>query len=238
MSFLKKIFFEWKARKAEKKRKQLEILKEYEEFYKQSEPFFPKASKNQLAASHRYVWKRAVVYQTICEKILNDEEKTKLFIEFQNIASREYNKIAPENAYGKVRLKLSAEAYKRMLDEELKRLKPTQENRSKRNLELACIYVGYDTLENKPYIGKTIGEPEYRWKEHRLYGTGPFKNGSSYSKWDVIKENVDLNYLDKLESYFIGFYNAFEDGHNDNRGNDLNAYEKGKRESQISILEK
>jgi hypothetical protein len=238
MNFLNKIFLDWKERNTEKRRKQEEILKEYVEFYKQSEPFFPKASKQQLAAAYSYIWKRAVVYQTICEKLLDDVEKAKLFVEFQNIASKEYNKIAPENAYGKVRLKLSAEAHKRMLDEELKRLKPTQENRSKRNLELACIYVGYDTLENKPYIWKTIGEPEYRWKEHRSCGTGPFKNGSSYAKWDVIRENVDLNDLNKLESYFIGFYNAFEDGHNDNRGNDLNAYEKGKRESQISILEK
>lgn len=238
MNFLNKIFLDWKERNAEKRRKKEEILKEYEEFYKQSEPFFPKAPKHQLAASYRYIWKRAVVYQTICAKVLNDEEKTKLFVEFQKIASKAYYKIAPENAYGKVRLQLSAEAHKRMLDEELKRLKPTQENRSKRNLELACIYVGYDTLENKPYIGKTIGEPEYRWKEHRIYNTGPFKNGSSYAKWEVIRENVDLKDLDKLESYFIGFYNSFEDGHNDNRGNDLTEYEKGKRESQISILEK
>ncbi|MCK7518844.1 MAG: GIY-YIG nuclease family protein [Ignavibacteriales bacterium] len=124
-----------------------------------------------------------------------------------------------------------------MLDDELKRLKPTQENKSK-GIWLACIYVGYDTLANKPYIGKTIGEPEYRWKEHRSCGTGPFKNGSSYAKWEVIRENVDLKELDKLESYFIGSYNSFEDGHNDNRGNDLTEYEKGKRESQISVLEK
>ncbi|MCK7518845.1 MAG: hypothetical protein MZV64_14505 [Ignavibacteriales bacterium] len=103
MSFIKKIISDWKANKAEK-RKQLEILKEYEEFYKQSEPFFPKASKHQLAASYRYIWKRAVVYQTICEKLLNDEENAKQYIEFQEIASKAYYKIAPENAYGKVRL--------------------------------------------------------------------------------------------------------------------------------------
>ncbi len=237
MSFINKIISDWKTNKAEKKRKQLEILKKYEEFYKQSEPFFPKAPKNQLAASYRYVWKRAVVYQTIFEKLLNDEENAKLYIEFQEIASKAYHKIAPENAYGKVRLQLSAEAHRRMLDDELKRLKPTQENKSKRNLELACIYIGYDTLANKPYIGKTIGEPEYRWKEHRLCGTGPFKNGSSYAKWEVIRENVDLKELDKLESYFIGFYNSFEDGHNDNRGNDSTAYDKGKQESQFRIQE-
>ncbi len=237
MDFLNKIFLNSKVRNAEKKRKQEEVLKEYEEFYKQSEPFFPKAPKHQLAASYRYVWKRSVVYQTICEKLLDDEEKAKQFVEFQNIASKAYNKIAPVNAYGKVRLQLSAEAHKRMLDDELKRLKSPAENKSKRNLELACIYIGYDKLEKRPYVGKTIGEPEYRWKEHRLSGTGPFKNGSDYADWTVIRENVDSKDLNKLESYCIGFYNAFEDGHNENRGNDFIAYEKGKRESQMSILE-
>ena len=106
---------------------------------------------------------------------------------------------------------------------EQKRLQSSIQIKKKKDRKLACIYLGEDNIEHKPYIGQTNGNPEKRWKEHRNNGTGPFKNGASYAKWIVIEENVQKTKLNELESYYIGFYNAYVNGHNENKGNDVQA---------------
>lgn len=149
--------------------------------------------------------------------------------EFQKLAAKEYYKIAPKNAYGTVRLSLSVEAHKRMRAEELDRLNPSDELKTKRNINLACIYIGYDSDNKKPYVGQTIGDPEFRWKEHRINGTGPYKKGAFYADWKIVKGNVALTELDEYESFYIGYFNSYEVGHNENKGNNWQAYERGVR---------
>ncbi len=230
MGFIKN----WKKKREAAKEKRAKIEALFENFVQETRPLVPKARKHPEAALYRHVWKRACAYQTICQEELKDEEKALIYEEFQNLACKRYYRIAPENAYGTVKLKLSAEAHMRIIDQELKRLSPKDETKSKRNKNLACIYVGFDSDDNKPYVGQTIGDPEYRWKEHRVNGTGPFKKGASYASWKVIKENVSPKMLDELESYHIGFYNAFEDGYNDTKGNDWQAYEQGRIDRSVS----
>jgi hypothetical protein len=77
-------------------------------------------------------------------------------------------------------------------------------------------------------VGQTLEAPERRWIQHRAEGTGPFKRGAQYVEWKVIRGEVQPAKLNELESYYIGLFNAYENGHNDNRGNDSMAYERGR----------
>jgi hypothetical protein len=126
-------------------------------------------------------------------------------------------------------LQISAEARYKMRIQELKRMQPGNQNKLKQKIDLACIYLGIDNIQNKPYIGQTSGNPESRWKEHRNICSGPFKNGAKYATWKILEESVPPSKLNKLEAYYIGLYDAYENGHNDNTGNDWEAYERGKR---------
>ena len=227
MKFIKQIFDNWKKEREERKERKARIEAMFKDFVGETRPLVPKAPKYPEAALFRHVWKRACAYEHIYQKIHKNEERALIYSEFQKLAAGRYWPVAPNNAYGKVRLKLSPEAYEKLTEQELARLFPRDEPKSKRDVNKACIYVGFDLEQNKPYIGQTIGDPEYRWKEHRVNGTGPFKKGASYANWEVIKENVSLNELDELEAYYIGYYNAFEDGYNETKGNDWQSYERG-----------
>ncbi|MBN1805106.1 MAG: GIY-YIG nuclease family protein [Sedimentisphaerales bacterium] len=241
MNFVKQIIDNWKKefevkkkerekrkRECEERKTRLEAM--FKDFVNDTRPLVPNASKYPEAALFRHVWKRACVYEHIYKEIHNDAEKALVYSEFQKLAADQYWPVAPDNAYGKVPLKLSKEAYEKLVEKELVRLFPKDEPKSKRDINKACIYVGLDSEQNKPYIGQTIGDPEYRWKEHRVNGTGPFKKGASYANWKVIEENVSLNELDELEAYYIGYYNSFRDGHNETKGNNWQSYEKGIRD--------
>jgi hypothetical protein len=211
----------WIKKKAVEKEKRKKIEALFEDFVEDTRPLVTKAHKYPEAALYRHVWKRACVCQKIYQTKIIDENKSQIYIEFRKLAAKRYFSIAS----GK--LSLSDDAHARMLKQELKILSGEEQLKSKRNRKLGCIYVGFDSDSNKPYIGQTIGAPEYRWKEHRINGSGPFKRGASYVNWKVIKENITPKNLDELESYYIGFFNAFEDGYNESKGNDLQAYERG-----------
>lgn len=211
------------AKKAEKK-----LLNHlFDRFAKETLPLVPKAPKNPEAALYRHCWKRAIVLHEIFAELGNSPEKVYLYKQFQEIASDCYSPIAPENAYGHVRLELSSKAHYKMRIQELNRVQPAQQTKNSRNHALACIYLGKDNIQYKPYIGQTSGNPETRWKEHRSTGSGPFKAGATYATWKVLEENVPESKLDELEAYYIGLYNAYDAGHNDKCGNDWRAYERG-----------
>jgi hypothetical protein len=224
MKFIKQIIDNWKKEREARKERKARIEVMFKDFVAETRPLVPKAPKYPKAALYRHVWKRACVYEHIYQKIHKNEERALIYSEFQELAGRRYHSVAPNNAYGTVQLKLSPEAAKKLTEQELARLSPRDEPKSKRDVNKACIYVGFDSEQNKPYIGQTIGDPEYRWKEHRVNGTGPFRKGASYASWKVIKENVSLN---ELEAYYIGYYNSFEDGYNETKGNDWQSYERG-----------
>jgi hypothetical protein len=112
----------------------------------------------------------------------------------------------------------------RLLEIEMQRLFPSRENQRAR--PLACIYIGR-CEQGRAYVGQTVGAPESRWVQHRFGGTGPFKKGEQYVRWEVIEGSIDPAKLDELESYYIGFFDANKNGYNDTQGNDWRAYQRG-----------
>lgn len=214
----------WKKKRLERKQEQQRLANLFVQFLAETRPLTPKASKFKEAALYRHAWKRAAILALLFKDIPNSEREY-LYTNFAKMASRKYYAIAPENLYGKVQLKISPEAISNLLEKEKKILFP-EPNVSTRRRDLACIYLGVDD-QGKHYVGQTIDAPEYRWVQHRASGTGPFKDGATYVKWEVLERNVQPSELNYKEAYYIGLYNSLKNGFNDNRGYDLEAYEKG-----------
>ena len=186
----------------------------------------PHSSKHKKAALFRHAWKRAHVLKDIYESSeeLEDMLVHEYFIKF---AENSYSQVAPQNMYGNVRLEMSFKQQAKLYEVEYKRLFPAPE--SPKPKEFSCVYRGVDTATKRTYIGQTTNEAEERWLQHRKSKTGAFKDGAINVNWEVLREQVPFNQLDYWESYYIGFYNSVENGFNDNKGNDLKAYQEGLR---------
>jgi len=237
LGLLSKIFGENEEQRKARLEKELIVKKaeeKFNEFYDQTgdQPIFTptgKINRNITANRYRIIWRRAVVRHAIFEK-LKKETECNVYEELAKIAENRYNNKAPINKYGKVELGLSENQGIKLWKQEMKLLFPGKETVAQK--EYSCIYLGIDNKENKPYIGQTVNEPELRQLQHRKSKTGPYKNGATYVEWKILKENVALNELDYWESKFIGSYNSFEKGHNDNKGNDSLAYLEGLKDKK------
>ncbi len=218
----------WKKKRIERATERRRLNDLFEKFLIETRPLTPKASKYPEAALLRHVWKRAAILSFLFKDIPNSE-KGYLYKNFAEIAVKRYYRIAPENAYGKVQLKIEPGAASKLLEKEKELLFP-QKKVSTHSRELACIYLGVDD-HGRYYVGQTLGAPEFRWVQHRANNTGPFKKGATYVEWKILERNVDPSDLNKKESYYIGFYNSVVNGYNDTRGTDLAAYEKGINEN-------
>jgi hypothetical protein len=171
MNFISRAILKAKKTRLAKKAEKERFNRLFLDFAEETRPYVLKSPKNPKAALYRLYWKRAIVLKDIYEK-QNNSEKIYLYQKFREIAANCYSRVAPENAYGRIPLKISAEARLKMQFKELERMQPHFLNKRKRNKELACIYLGIDTKQQKPYIGQTTGNPETRWQEHRNTGTG------------------------------------------------------------------
>jgi len=180
------------------------------------------------ATLFRHVWRRAVVMEAHFAKT---EEEKLILKNIQEIAARNYYACAPQNAYGKVKLQITPNQVFEYLKREQSQPKDTSRWNTKK---FACIYIG-QTKDGKMYVGKTVNEPERRWLEHRKMGTGPFKYGNDYAEWSVIRGNIALTDLDYWESYYIGYYNTYEKGYNENFGNDKPAYILGRKDARDKV---
>lgn len=224
----------WKKKRIERVIEQKRLNDLFEKFLVETQPLAPKAPKYREAALLRHAWKRAAILSYLFKDIPNSE-KGYLYSNFAKIAAKKYYHVAPENAHGTVQLKIEPDAAQKLLEKEKELLFP-QKVVPIPSRELACIYMGTDD-HGKCYIGQTLGAPEFRWVQHRAGNTGPFKKGAAYVKWEVLERNVSPSGLNRKESYYIGLYNAFSNGHNDTRGNDLVAYEKGLSENRTKTAE-
>lgn len=201
------------------------------DFVRETRPLAPKAKQHQDAAVYRHAWKRAAVLEIIAQREENDE-RAALYRQFQKLASGQYYPIAPSNAYGTVQLRLEPSAAQRLLELEEKRLLPPEpkgQKRKKPGASKPCVYIGRSS-DGKVYVGQTQEPPEKRWLQHRTEGTGPFKDGHPDIDWKVVETDVPAERLNERESYFIGLLSAIDDGYNENRGNDADAYEQGRTE--------
>jgi hypothetical protein len=195
-----------------------------QEFLKQTKLYVRHSPKHPVAALYREACKRAVALCVIHDNS-GSQELSQYYEALTAVLSARYREVAPHGLYGQVRLKITPDSVKKWVEQELQRMTP-KTRPSPKDPALACIYAGEDG-DGRFYIGQTVEAPELRWKQHRTEGTGPFKSGAKYAEWKVLRGGVPPEELDNLESYFIGLFNAFETGHNDTRGNDAGAYERG-----------
>jgi len=214
----------WRDARAKAAAERARVRALFESFLIQTKRLVPRAPKYPDAALYRHAWKRAVVLEILYQG-QSDETRASLYREFQKLAAGRYYRVAPVGPYGKVRLRMEGAAATRLLEAETRVLSPSAP-KTKRHRPLACIYIG--TCEaGRVYVGQTVEAPERRWIQHRAQGSGPFKNGAQWVDWKVIEGAIPLAKLDERESYFIGFFDAFQNGYNDTRGNDWAAYERG-----------
>lgn len=197
-------------------------------FVENSKSSCPKDKGYPEATLYRHVWRRAVVLETHFDIT---EEQKQILKSIQELAARNYYANAPENAYGRVTLKITPKQVFEYIKREQSQSKDTNHWDTKL---FACVYVGR-TKDGRMYVGKTVNEPERRWIEHRKMGTGPFKDGHDYAEWSVVRGNVQPKELDYWEAYYIGYYNTYEEGYNENPGNDKTAYGRGRNDAQDKV---
>lgn len=219
----------WKEKRSRRAVERERFEKLFQVFLNETKRLVPKAPKYPEAALFRHAWKRAAVLE-IYYQARSDVTNAEQYCTFQKMASSRYFPIAPKGAYGKIPLKLEPDAASHLLDKESNRLTPKSPKQSC-SRSLACIYSGIDS-HHRVYIGQTIEAPEKRWVQHRASSTGPFKKGNEYVQWGILEGGLKLTQLNERESYYIGFYDAFKNGFNDSRGNDLKAYEQGMHDRQ------
>lgn len=118
---IKSFIENWKKRRLERAeaRKRLEGL--FEQFLLETRPLTPKAPKNQEAALYRHAWKRAVAISFLFDKTSN-QERSDLYKNFAQIASKRYSRVAPQNLYGTVHLKMTPDAMLKLVEQEKRRL--------------------------------------------------------------------------------------------------------------------
>ena len=219
---LRDFFDRWKERREQRAAEKEWLEKQFQAFLAQTQPLVPSAPRHPRAALFRHTWKRATALELIYKR-MEDSKRAAMYSKIAELAANHYYNVAPEGPYGKVTLRISPQAMDRLLENEIQLLSPPEPTPER---HLACVYMGIDE-NNLVYIGQTLDAPERRWKEHRLAGSGPFKKRATYVQWRVLHGPVERDELNELESYYIGFYDAYENGHNESRGNAWQAYERG-----------
>ena len=221
---IRQLFGRWRQARARAAAEREFTERAFASFLKETKPLVPRAPKHYFAALYRHAWKRAAVLEILYQRE-SDAGRALLYRQFQKLAAARYYPVAPAGPYGRRPLRMGAAAAMRLLEAESRRMSPQKGTRRARQSS-ACIYRG--TCEaGRVYIGQTQEAPERRWIKHRAEGTGPFKNGSQYSNWDIVEGEVPPQKLNERESYYIGLFDTFENGYNDTRGNDWGAYERG-----------
>ena len=90
------------------------------------------------------------------------------------------------------------------------------------------IYKVTNLINQKAYIGKTVGSIEERWKEHKRdckrFSDRPLyralnKYGIDNFKVELVEE-VDIKNLSEREIYWIGYYHTYTEGYNATLGGD------------------
>lgn len=99
---------------------------------------------------------------------------------------------------------------------------------------MAYIYKIVNDINNKIYIGKTVQTISDRWKRHlidykkiniekRPLYFAMNKYGVSHFSIEEIEE-IEANYTDERERYWIQYYNSYNEGYNATHGGDGKSY--------------
>ena len=93
----------------------------FENFLVETKPLTPKAPKHEEAALYRHAWKRAVALSYLFDKV-SDAQKSDLYKNFAQIAAKRYSRVAPQNLYGTVSLRMNPEALLKLVEQEKRML--------------------------------------------------------------------------------------------------------------------
>ena len=96
---------------------------------------------------------------------------------------------------------------------------------------MGLIYIAYNLVSKKSYIGQTVNSLKSRIQEHYSTTKNPkanyhfiralrFYNKTDWD-WSVIEDNTPNSLLDEREVYWIKQYDSFENGYNSDRGGQL-----------------
>ena len=126
------------------------------------------------------------------------------------------------------------EYYNKQIQEALQQIKieveknPDKYNYTEGKEIYGIIYLVHNINSDKYYVGQSINSFDIRYPSGWLY---------THNKKDTVKHDLDLfgedsfeyiklfkvahsqHELDKLEAYYIDYYNSYENGYNENRGN-------------------
>ena len=125
------------------------------------------------------------------------------------------------------------EYYQEITQEALQQIKtevesnPEKYNYIKGKEPYGIIYLVHNNKSNKYYVGQTTVGFDIRYKSGWLYEHG-YKNsvkhdlqlyGKESFKFTKLFKVAHSQYeLDKLEAYYIDYYDSYENGYNENRG--------------------
>ena len=108
------------------------------------------------------------------------------------------------------------------------------------------IYMATNMINNKLYIGQTIRSLEQRKCEHiydalnkrntMYFGRAIRKYGPENFTWDILHECNNIDFLNRLEIFYIGYYNTFgnDNGYNLTLGG-WNSLKSTETRNKISI---
>ena len=145
------------------------------------------------------------------------------------------DKIKEQNAeYRKQNAEYYAEYRKQKVEQSLIEIKAYVEQNPQRynynpNEEIyGIIYLVHNVKSDKYYIGQTTNSFDIRYKCGWLY-THSYKDTvktdlekygeDSFEYTKIFKVAHTQQDLDKLEAYYIDYFNSYENGYNENRGN-------------------
>ena len=135
--------------------------------------------------------------------------------------------------YDKIK-KQNSEYYKQKSEQSLEEIKAYIEQNSEifnynPNKEIyGIIYLVYNNKSQRYYVGQTINWFDIRYKSGWLYehshkatvkGDLELYGEDSFEYTKIFKVANNQKELDKLEAYYIEYFNSYENGYNETRGN-------------------
>ena len=169
----------------------------------------------------------------IKEYLINNSEKVKeRKRNYYKNNIKKYKKYAEDNK--EHRAYTQKQWYSKQVQEALQQIKievennPEKYNHTEGKEIYGIIYLVYNIKSDKYYVGQTITGFDNRYPKGWLYDHGHKntvredlelygENSFEYTK--LFKVAHSQYELDKLEAYYIDYYNSYENGYNETRGN-------------------